>query len=157
MRRPRKLKTIDDLTRLEGTEYYQLPDGVTFYTADIAVDAQITLGDLLAKFYRINRGQKPLAVRLQEDTSRSITEKIYLIVWRGNFHMEVDKGRETIGPHCCKLWFRSFSTKQPHWIATLQVMAFYFNEEEIVADIKKAMNDKTFFMLPQNHDRPIMP
>lgn len=157
MRRPRKIKTFADVQKLTGTEYHQLPDGVTFYTEDIGVDAQITMGDLLKKFYRINDEQQPLTMLLKEDVSRSIPEKNWLIVWRGNFHMEIDKGRNTIGPHCCKLWFRSFTTKTPIWIATLQVMAFYFNETEIKTCIQEAVTSKQFFMLPENEHMPIIP
>ena len=157
-RGPRKQKTIYDLTKLEGTEYYQLDDGVTFRLEDTGVDAMIYMGDLLGKFYRINEGQNPLVMRLIDEPSQLIRgEKIYQLVMRGNFYMDVEQGSELGGPHRCRLWFRSFTTKQNHWIATLQVMAFYFNLDEMKAYICHSIDQHEFYMLPENRDKPIIP
>jgi hypothetical protein len=156
-RRPRKPKTFYDVTHLTGKEYYQLEDGVTFRLEDTAVDKMIYMGDLLGKFYRINKEQNPLVFHLIDEPSQLIRgEKIYQVIMRGNFYMVVEKGHELGGPHRCCLWFQAFSTKQNYWIASLQIMAFFFNADEVKTYICNAVNQQEFFMLPENRDKPIV-
>jgi hypothetical protein len=65
---------------------------------------------------------------------------------------------ESHGPHRCRLWFRSFTPPiQTYWVASVQLMAFYFNEEEIRNAIKLAVDQREFFMLPANRDVLIQP
>lgn len=114
------------------------------------------MGDLLAKFYRINEGQNPLVLRLMDEPSNLIRgEKIWQIVMRGNFYIRIESNKETHGPHPTQLWFQSFGEKKNYWLASMQVMAFFFNEEEIKAAIITGVDQKEFFMLPQNTDIPI--
>jgi hypothetical protein len=120
------------------------------------MDQQIFLEDLLSKFYRINWDQPPLVLQLIDHTT-PFPEKVWYAVMRGNFYIEVIKGRNHEGPHQVKLWFKSFTTKQTFWIATLQLMAFYFNENEIKEALLKATAEGEFFMLPSNRRRAIVP
>lgn len=157
-RRPNRQKTIEDLTRLEGNEYYQTPDGITLRLEDIGYNHMITMSQLLAKFYRINEGQRPLVIHLTEEPGSIIQgDKIYQIVMRGNFYLRIEPNKERFGPHRCQLWFKSFTDKKQHWLASCQLMAFFFNEKEIDQAIRTAVDQKEFFMLPQNADIPILP
>lgn len=157
MRRKRRAKTIDDLTRLEGTEFLQTEDGITFYLEDVAVDKQIYMGDLLTKFYNFNEEQQPLVFKLLEDERQAIREKMWHVVMRGNFFLDIEQGREIAGPHCCRLWFRCFlPRKEVHWLASVQLEAFYFNEEQMKAELLRAMAEREFYMLPANRDKPVI-
>lgn len=156
--KPRRAKTYEEVAKLQGTEYFlDEAQGIVFYTEDIAVDAMICAGDLLGKFYRINEEQSPLVFMLLEDKSQAIPEKIWQVVWRGNFYMDIEQGSSLAGPHRCRLWFKSFTTKQNHWIATLQVMAFYFNEAEMRGYIIHSVVNRELFMTPETRDKPIIP
>lgn len=157
--RPRRIKTIADLERLEGKEFYQTADGIAFRTEDISVDAMIRMDELLERFYRFNADQPPLVFRLIDDPAPVVRgAKLWQGIYRGNFYMDIDQGVDSHGPHCCRLWFKCFSLlKASHWIATLQVMAFFFNEEEIKAYVSDAIYNQKFFMLPENRNKPIIP
>lgn len=156
-KRSKRAKTIDDLTTLTGTEYYQTEEGITFSLVDCSEDQMISMGELMKKFYRINLTQPPLAFVLQEDRSQAIFEKIYHVVMRGNFYMDIEKNQATEGPHRCRLWFRSFSPpKQAYWIASTQIMAFFFNEKEMKEAVIAAIKAKEFYMLPSNEDKPVI-
>jgi hypothetical protein len=118
----------------------------------------IFLGELLAKFYRLNEEQQPLVFQFIEDPRQAIPEKVWYAVMRGSFFIEIIEGRNKPGPHQTKLWFRTFSHPQKsHWIATLQLMAFYFNEAEVREALLKAVADREFFMTEQNRERMITP
>lgn len=161
--KPRQPKTIADLRRLDGTEYYQNEEGITFRTESTHMDAMVTLGDLMAKFYRFNEEQSPLVFSLQEDKSQAVREKIYWVVMRGSFYCDIEKGRDIEGPHCCRLWYKTFY-KDPtsglgtnYWLASLQLMGFYFNEEQMKVAFLAAVAAQEFFMLPENVDIGIVP
>lgn len=156
MKYKRREVTIHDLTTLVGTEYFQTGEGITFYTEDKEVDELITIGDLMEKFYKINRSQMPLAFVLMEDKSQSIIEKVWQIVMRGSFYIVSEQNKSTEGPHPTKLYFRSFS--KPiinHWIASVQIMAFFFNEKQMREAIISAIKQKEFSYLPENEKRAI--
>lgn len=156
-RRKRRIKTYAEVATLQHGEFYLSEStGVYLYFEDTMVGQQIFLEDLLDKFYRINYEQPPLVVQLM-DGHEAIPEKVWYLVMRGNFYVEVIKGRNHEGPHQVKLWFKSFTTKQAFWIATLQLMAFYFNEKEIKDGILRAIFENEFFMLPSNRKRAIVP
>lgn len=161
--KPKPPKTFADVQQLKGNEYYQTEDGIAFRTESTEVDAMVTLGDLLAKFYRFNEEQPPLAFRLKEDESQAIREKVYLVAMRGNFFIDIEKGSDTEGPHRCRLWFKTFS-KDPvtkistnYWLASLQLMGFYFNEEQMKEALLTAIAAQEFFMLPENVEIGIVP
>jgi hypothetical protein len=122
-------------------------------------DRLTTYGDLLNKFYYLNHEQQPLVWMLEEDRAQAIAEKLWLGVFRGSFHVRIILNHhDKTGPHRCELWFRTFS--QPpknHWIASLQLMAFYYNEEQMKSALLEAIEKREFFILPRNVDVPIMP
>ena len=120
------------------------------------MEQQIFLEDLLNKYYKINWDQPPLVLQLMDNVT-SLPEKVWYVVMRGNFYIEVIKGRNHEGPHQVKLWFKSFTTHKAFWIATLQLMAFYYNENEIKEGILRATAEGEFFMLPSNRRRSIVP
>jgi len=114
------------------------------------------MGDLLAKFYRINEDQQPLGFKLVEDDRQAIREKFWYAVMRGNFFIRIEQHQSTEGPHRCELWFKCFSPpKDAHWIASCQLMGFFFNEEEMKIATLQAISQREFFMLPSNRDKPI--
>lgn len=156
-RSPNRQKTFQEVSQLEGTEYYLDTDsGVAFRTEDESYNRMITMGELLAKFYRINRQQKPLVAVLVDEPSNLIHgEKIWQMVMRGNFYVVIEQNQSISGPHPAKLWFQTFVTKKSIWLASMQVMAFYFNEEQMVAAIRQAVDSREFYMLPANYEVPI--
>jgi hypothetical protein len=152
-RKPRRPKTFADVSELKGNEYLQIDGGVTFRVEDTAYDQMITMGDLLARFYRINEGQRPLVMNIIDEPSNLIRgEKIWQIIMRGNFYIIIESNKESHGPHPTKLWFQSFGDKKNYWLASMQTIAFFFNEEEVRQAIMTGVDQKEFFMLPQNND-----
>jgi hypothetical protein len=114
------------------------------------------MGELLAKFYRINEEQRPLVMRLIDEPAGLIRgEKIWQIIMRGNFYIVIEANKESHGPHPTQLWFQSFGDKKNYWLASMQVMAFFFNEEEVRQAIMTGVATKEFYMLPANVDVPI--
>jgi hypothetical protein len=151
--RKRRPKTFADVTNLVGNEYYQDPEGVTFRVEDTAYDHMITMGELLAKFYRLNEGQRPLVMRLIDEPSRLIRgEKIWQVIMRGNFYLLIESNQSHGGPHPTKLWFQTFGDKKNYWLASMQTMAFFFNEDQMREAIMVGVDSKEFFMLPANRD-----
>jgi hypothetical protein len=119
----------------------------------------ITMGDLVKKYYRINEEQNPLVMRLMEEPGSIIQgDKVWQVVMRGNFYLRIEANhRERHGPHACQLWFKSFTDHKSHWLASCQLMAFYFNEEQMREAILAANKNQEFFILPCNVDIPILP
>jgi hypothetical protein len=157
VKRPRRPKTLADVTKLEGTEYYQDPEGFTFRVEDSAYDQMKTMGELLAKCYKINEGQRPLVMRLIDEPSNLIRgEKIWQVILRGNYYCIIESNQSTGGPHPCKLWFQTFGDKKNYWLASMQIMAFFFNEEHIRQAIMDGIDKREFFMLPANEEVPIV-
>lgn len=157
MRRKRRQKSFAEVAYLQGTEFYLSDSGVYLYWEDSMADRQIFLEDLLNKYYKINWEQPPLVIQLMDDSHGGLPEKVWYCIMRGNFYVEVIKGRNIDGPHQVKLWFKSFTTKQTFWIATLQLMAFFFNETEVKDGILRATAEGEFFMLPNNRKKAIIP
>lgn len=155
--RKRKPKTFEEVSAMTGTDFYQCSNGITFYWINPDMENQITVGDLVAKFYRINDGQNPLVLTCINAPYSPLPEKTWYAVMRGNFFIEIIEGRNKEGPHQTKLWFKSFTTKQTFWIATLQTMAFFYNENEIKEAILKAVGEKEFYIYPPNKDRGLVP
>lgn len=157
-RRPRRKKTLADVVALQGTEYWQDERGITLSLVDTMQDQMIYLGDLLGKFYRINEGQNPLVFTLMDDKAQAIPEKVWYAVMRGNFYIEIIiNTRSTPGPHQTKLWFKSFTTKETFWIASLQLEAFYYNETEMQEALIKAIEAREFFMTEKEREKAIVP
>jgi hypothetical protein len=157
LKRKRKVKTFEEILELHGTEFYLTENGIVFYLENVGIGEQIYLGELLAKFYRLNEDQAPLVFRFLNDPRQAIPEKVWYAVMRGNFYIEVIEGRDKAGPHQTKLWFKSFTDRKSHWIATLQLMAFYYNEDEVRETLLKAIANREFFMSDQTRDKAIVP
>lgn len=155
--RPRKQKTFEEVSAFEGTEYHATSDGV-YFSLEPAMEP-IAMGELLTRFYNRNEGQNPLVQMLVSDIYSPVANtKIWQIVMRGSFYLDIESNQATAGPHRCRLWFRTFTPPiKTHWIASTQLMAFYFNEEEIRNAIKTAVDQREFFMLPSNRDILIHP
>jgi hypothetical protein len=155
-RRPNRQKTFWEISQLQGTEYYLNDEGIVFYLMDEVEDRMVSIGDLLTKFYTLNEEQQPLVFRLIDDKDAPLRgEKLWQIVFRGSFIVEIESGHEKQGPHRCRLYFKSFSQNKAHWIATLQLMAFFYNEEQMKNALLESVSKQEFFMLPQNKERPI--
>jgi hypothetical protein len=158
-RSPNRQKTLEEVSQLEGTEYHLDTDsGVAFRTEDESYNRMITMGELIAKFYRLNRQQKPLVAIIIDEPSKLIHgEKIWQVIMRGNFYIVIEQNQSISGPHPARLWFQTFVTKKNIWLASMQIMAFFFNEEQMVAAIRQAVDGREFFMLPANYEVPINP
>jgi hypothetical protein len=48
------------------------------------------------------------------------------------------------------LWFQTFGDKKNYWLASMQTMAFFFNEDQMREAIMAGVDTKEFFMLPAN-------
>lgn len=156
--RKRKQKTFEQICELSGTEFdLNIDTGVVLSLEDKELK-HATFTELLAKFYRLNYRQSPLAFVLIEDMGQAIREKIWQIVMRGNFYMDIEKGPDSSGPHRVRLWFRTFRKPNVnYWLASYQAMGFFFNEVEMKQQVKQATDKKEFFMLPQNAEVIIQP
>lgn len=155
--RPRKQKTFDEVATLQPNEYYATPDGI-YFSLESTMEP-IAMGELLTRFYNRNEGQNPLVQMLQPDVHSPVANmKIWQVVMRGSFYLDIESNQETHGPHRCRLWFRTFTPPiKTIWLASVQLMAFYYNEEEIRNAIKQAVDQREFFMLPSNRDILIQP
>jgi hypothetical protein len=153
----RRRKTFEEVSAMNGTDFYQCDNGITFYLVDTEMEQMIYMAELLQKFYRINEDQPPLVIQLMDNKWQPFPEKTWYMVMRGNFYIEVIKNQATEGPHQTKLWFKSFTDKKVYWIATLQTMAFFYNEQQIKESLLKAISEREFYMLPANRDKGIVP
>lgn len=154
--KPRPPKTFADVSTLTGTEYYQTDEGVTLRLEDRNYDRMTTMQEVLDKFYLLNGDQQPLVFRLVDEPSGLVRgDKVYHIMFRGSFVVQIEQGHDKSGPHRCRLYFRSFTENKAHWIATLQLMAFFFNEAQVKETLLTEIANKTFYMLPANRERPI--
>lgn len=113
------------------------------------------LGELLQKFYQANQDLRPIAWELVDDPQQAIAEKNwYAVMYRG-WHIRIVIGRETSGPHRCELWFKSTSMRKNIWVATLQLMAFFYNGDEMLAALLQAIANREFFMSDDDRDKCI--
>jgi hypothetical protein len=157
-RRPKRQKTYAEVCELQSNEFWLSEDtGIVLYFEDTMVGQQIYLGELLAKFYRINEDQPPLVFQFMENTNAPFPEKTWYAIMRGNFFIEIIEGHRKEGPHQTKLWFQTFTDRKSHWIASLQLVVFYFNETQVREALLKAIAEKEFYMTPENRDRAIIP
>lgn len=155
--KPRKPLTIEKLTTLTDSEYFQNNEGVTFSVEDKAMENLITIKDLIAKFYRIQKGLNPIAFKLITENRESIPEKVWIIVMYGNFHLDIYSNKSHSGPHPLRLWFKSFTTKDAHWIASCQIEAFFFNEKEMREAVRQAIIQKSFVTPEHMKNNTIIP
>jgi hypothetical protein len=118
------------------------------------VETKVFMGELLDKFYNRNDEQPPLVFRLTEEPNPVVANsKFWQCVMRGSFVIEIEQGRELGGPHSAKLHFRNFTPPvKATWLASCQLMAFYFNENQMREELMRAVHTREFFMLPKNRD-----
>jgi hypothetical protein len=152
-RRPKRQKTYEEVCRLEPNDL--LFNEETGIVIRMEPDRLWPLGELLQKFYSINEGLKPIAFKLVEDDAQSIKEKIWYAVMYAGWHIRIEQGSETGGPHQCQLWYKSMSMRKNFWVATVQLMAFYFNEDEMCVALLLAIDNKEFFMTDEDRDKCI--
>ncbi len=153
--KPRRRKTLQEILQPEPNEIWCDENTGQYLVMEAA--RLWTLGELLNKFYYIHRGGlKPIAWQLVEDTGAAIKTKDWYAVMYGGWHVRIVAGsNRTEGPHACQLWFKTPGITGPRknlWIATLQLMGFYFNSEEMKTNLMAAIKAKEFYMSPQERD-----
>lgn len=152
--KPRRQKTLAEVLASEPNEIW-CDENTGIYL--VLEPARLwTLGELLEKFYQANRGLKPIAWQMVEDIGSAIkTKDWYAVMYRG-WHIRVVAGsNKTEGPHACQLWFKTPGISSPRkniWIATLQLMGFFFNENEMKSNLLEAIKNKEFYMSDQDRD-----
>lgn len=139
----------------EQGEFYVNEDTGYFLTLEYNMR---TYKQMLEGFYRANCDvEKPIAFQLTEDGASSITVKDwYAVMYRG-WHIRIVKGRETPGPHQCQLWYKSGTAKKNYWVASLQLMGFYYNEDEMRDNLMAAIKEQEFYMTPKEEKQEIIP
>ena len=149
----RRKKTFEEVCQLKPEDiHFDVDTGIVLYMEPTRL---WPLGELIQKFYQINDGLNPIVFKLVSDESESIPEKDWYAVMYGGWHIRIVRGRATDGPHSCQLWYKSMSMKKNFWIATLQLMAFYFNEEEMLTALLTAIANKEFYMTDTDRDKLI--
>lgn len=155
-RRPNRQKTFAEVSKLEPEDTY-LDEETGFYLYLDNSPTLKTYEQMLAGFYRANEELDPIAFVLTEDGSSAFNVKDwYAVMYRG-WHIRIVKGDQTPGPHQCQLWYKSGTEKKNHWIATLQLMAFFFNEEEVKAALLKAIAEKEFYLSDRERKTQLQP
>lgn len=151
----RRKKTYEEIIQLGPDDLFFNEDTGIVLRMEPAPETLWPLGELLQKFYTANEGLNPISFQFVEDRSQAIAEKNwYAIMYRG-WHIRIEEGSETSGPHICQLWFKSQSMRKNFWIATLQLCAFYYNREEVLAALLQAIANREFFMSDDDRDKCI--
>lgn len=118
----------------------------------------VTYKKMLEGFYRANGDvEKPITFTQVEDLGSAIHSKDwYAVMYRG-WHIRIFQGPSLPGPHSAQLWYKSGTEKKNHWIATVQLMGFYYNEEEMLAALMQAIKDKEFFLSKREEGIELIP
>ncbi len=170
-RRPRVIR-LQDVLRLNENELHMDESvGTVIETYSPRMDERITLGDLLDKFYHLHiieesdywkarreeivpgRMVTPAAFKLIKNQNSALSEEKYWIaIFYGGFHVCINAhGKKSFGPHQAQLWFRSHTTNQFHWIATLQLCVAFYSEKSMKEALMTACEAKEWFI--STHDR----
>lgn len=170
VRKPKLPKTYEQVMALTGATYAASDEhtGIVFELVDESENQLIMVEELVEKFYRIILPEKgikhseivnPVVLQLMEDPFATPgSSKYWFAIYRANFFVNIYMTPAGLkGPHTAQLWFKSFSTKQTHWIATMQLMAYYFNETEMRAELNKCLIEREWFFTPQDAKRSIVP
>lgn len=168
IKRKSKVVTYENATSLKPNQYASSDEheGIAFELYEAIEDQQITIKELVEKFYRIilpekgiKRSEvvKPVLFKLMEDAYSSLPEKYWFCIFRGNFFINIYAHDGKHGPHTAQLWFKSFTTKKAFWIATLQIVAFFFNEEQMLTELLKCIEQKEWFYPESDANRSIIP
>ena len=87
--RPRRQKTFEEVSSLEGTEYHATSDGV-YLSLESTVEP-IAMGELLTRFYNRNLEQNPLVQQLVPDIYSPVANtKIWHVIMRGSFYLDIE-------------------------------------------------------------------
>ena len=166
--RPRRQKTYEEIMAPKPNDLHTTDQfGIVIELYDTIENKVMTIGELVAKFYRVHLKQEahedrlnPVAFKLVEDPRSTVTDtKYWVAAMYAGFHVNIYRGPDTGGPHSAQLWYRSVydHKRYPEWIATLQIMGFYFNEEEILNDLMRAIEEREFYISPTDKERGILP
>lgn len=116
-----------------------------------------TYEQMLAGFYRANADLNPIAFEKVDDVGSAIaTKDWYAVMYRG-WHIRIISGKETPGPHSVQLWYKSGTEKKSFWVATLQLMAFFHNEEEVKEALLQTIRDQEFYISPKERKFQFQP
>ncbi len=78
-------------------------------------------------------------------------EDVWIFLYRAGFRVHVIKHHRYVsGPHACRLYYRSWQTKQLFWIATLQIEAMFYSEDAIGMQLTIAILEKQFYIAPKS-------
>lgn len=151
-RRKRKQKTIDQICVWSADDLFLNEETGFYLYMEPAPTRLWPMGDLLNRFYEINEDLNPIAFKLVEDLAQSISGKDWYAVFYASWHVRIVEGRSKSGPHQTQLWFKSQSMRKNFWIATLQLEAFYYNEQEMLAALLEAVKTRAFYISDTDRD-----
>lgn len=150
-RRPRRRKTLEEVLQLKDDEIWVDENtGIVLYMEPIL---RLWTGrELIDKFYDFNKDLQPITFQLVTDEGHAWAEKDWYAIMYWGWHIRIIKGSDTEGPHQTQLWFKSTSLRKAFWIASLQLMGFFYNEEEMKTNLLLAIDQKEFFMTDEDRD-----
>ena len=148
----RKKKTFEQVCKWNENDLYVNEDTGIYLYMETAPEHLFALGDLFYKFYLRNEGLQPITFQLVKDNSQAIEQQDWYAVMYGGWHIRILEGRSRSGPHQTQLWYKSHSMKKNFWVATLQLEAFFYNENEMREALLKAIAERQFFITDQDRD-----
>lgn len=151
--KPRRKKTLQEVLELKNNEIWvDEQTGIYLYLEE---NLRLWTGsELIAKFYEINKDLNPISFVQVIDYGHAWAEKDWYAIMYAGWHIRICKGSSTEGPHQTQLWFKS-QTMGPHWIASLQLMGFYYNEGEMKVNLLLAIKNKEFYMSDEDRDKTL--
>lgn len=152
----RRVKTYAEIIQPEkGEIYFNEETGIYLFTEPSM--PLMTYEQLLAKFYVANHELRPISFKLVNDGYGDFEQKDWYAIMYRSWHARIMEGEEKPGPHSCQLWFKSSQMKKAFWIATVQLMFFFYNEEEAIESLLTAIREKEFYLSPKEKDYVIYP
>jgi hypothetical protein len=148
----RKRKTYAEVIARqdEGEIYLDEETGIQLLMSNPA--PAYAMGELLMRFYQANEGLRPITFQMLEEGGESLPQKDWYAIMYRSWHIRIVLGSETGGPHQTQLWFKSQSMRKAFWVATLQLMAFYYNKNEVLEALLTAIENKEFFISDTDRD-----
>ena len=152
--KPRRQKTLAEVLKPQPNEIWCDENTGIYLTLEPA--RLWTIGELIAKFYEANEDLNPIAWELVEDYGSSVKVKDwYAIMYRG-WHIRIIAGQnQSEGPHQTQLWFKTPGLSCPVkniWVASLQLMGFFHNSDEMKANLLLAIKQHEFYMSDSDRD-----
>lgn len=119
---------------------------------------QSTLHDLLQKFYYHNHYDttpvRPISTHLEVGTEM---EQGWYFFYYQRYYIFIEKHYQSShGPHIARLQYKAQYANRAHWIATLQIGAFFFSEEELLTHLYVAIRDRKFYITEQDGKRTVI-